>query len=113
MTVLRWVVRVWGKNGQVQLHPQWDEQGCDQPTPVLVQRLRCKDVQSTPTVHLYFLCTLSYPNVLCAKSLQSCLNLCDLMDCSLPGSWVHGILQEKILERVAMPSSRGSSQPVE
>ena len=46
-----------------------------------------------------------------AKSLQSCLTLCDPMDCSLPGSSVHGILQASILEWVAMPSSRGSSQP--
>ena len=33
------------------------------------------------------------------------------MDCSPPGSSVHGILQARILERVAVPSSRGSSQP--
>ena len=46
-----------------------------------------------------------------AKSLQSCLTLCDPMDCSPPGSSVHGILQTRILEWVAMPSSRGSSQP--
>ena len=44
------------------------------------------------------------------KSL-SCLTLCDPMDCSLPGSSVHGILQARILEWVAMPSSKGSSQP--
>ena len=44
-----------------------------------------------------------------AKSLQSCLTLCDSMDCSLPGSSVHGILQARILEWVAMPSSRESS----
>ena len=43
----------------------------------------------------------------CAKSLQSCLALCDSMDCSPPGSSVHGILQARILEWVAMPSSRG------
>ena len=41
--------------------------------------------------------------------LQSCLTLWDLMDCSLPGSSVHGVLQARILEWVAMPSSRGSS----
>ena len=45
----------------------------------------------------------------CAKLLQSCLTLCDPMDCSLPGSCVHGIFQARILEWVAMPSSRGSS----
>ena len=46
----------------------------------------------------------------CAKSLQSCLALCDLMDCSLPGSSVHGILQARILEWADMPYSRGSFQ---
>ena len=39
------------------------------------------------------------------------LTLCDPVDCSPPGSSVHGILQARMLERVAMPSSRGSSQP--
>ena len=47
----------------------------------------------------------------CTKSLQSCPTLCDPMDCSLPGSSVHGTLQARILEWVAMPSSRGSSRP--
>ena len=46
-----------------------------------------------------------------AKSLQLCPTLCDPRDSSLPGSSVHGILRERILERVTMPSSRGSSQP--
>ena len=41
--------------------------------------------------------------------LQSCLTLCDPMDCSLPGSSVHGILQARILEWVAISLSRGSS----
>ena len=36
---------------------------------------------------------------------------CDPMDCSLPGSSVHGILQARILEWVAISFSRGSSQP--
>ena len=48
---------------------------------------------------------------LCAKSLQSSLTLCDPMDCSPPGSSVHGILQARILEQVATPSFRSSSQP--
>ena len=43
--------------------------------------------------------------------MQSCLTLCNPTDHSLPGSSVHGILQAKILEWVAMSSSRGSSQP--
>ena len=47
----------------------------------------------------------------CAKSLQLCLTLCGPMDCSPLGSSVHGILQARISEWVAMPFSRGSSQP--
>ena len=46
-----------------------------------------------------------------AKSLQSHLTLCDPIDGSPPGSPVPGILQARTLEWVAMPSSRGSSQP--
>ena len=44
-------------------------------------------------------------------SFQSCPVLCDPMNYSLPSSSVHGILQARILEWVARPSSRGSSQP--
>ena len=43
-----------------------------------------------------------------AKSLQLCPTLCNPMDCSLSGSSVPGILQAKVLEWVAMSSSRGS-----
>ena len=46
-----------------------------------------------------------------AKSFQSCLTLCDFMECSPPGSSALGILQAGILEWVALPSSRGSSLP--
>ena len=42
---------------------------------------------------------------------QSCLTLCDPMDCSLPGSSVHEIFQVRILEWVVISFSRGSSQP--
>ena len=55
---------------------------------------------------------LCYPNscMLCSV-LQLCPTLCDSVDCSPPGSSVRGILQARILEWVAMPSSRGSSRP--
>ena len=46
--------------------------------------------------------------MLCA---QLCLTLCDLMDCSPPGSSVHGIFQARILEWVVVSYSRGSSLP--
>ena len=45
----------------------------------------------------------------CAKLLQLYLTLGDPMDYSPPSSSIHGILQARILEWVAMPSSRGSS----
>ena len=42
---------------------------------------------------------------------QSCLTLCNPMDCSLPGSSVHGIFQAIVLEWIAISFSRGSSRP--
>ena len=52
------------------------------------------------------------PRVVVAGVLvaQSCLTLCNPMHCSPPGSSVHGILQARILEWVAIPFSRGSSR---
>jgi len=46
-----------------------------------------------------------------AKSLQSCLTLCDPMERSPLGSSVHGILQARIVEWVSIPFSRISSPP--
>ena len=46
-----------------------------------------------------------------ANSLQSCLTLCDPMNCSPPGSSVYGIFQPRILEWIAMTSSKGSPNP--
>ena len=45
------------------------------------------------------------------KVTLSCLTLCDPMDCSSPGSPVHGMLQARILVCVAIPLSRRSSRP--
>ena len=47
----------------------------------------------------------------CAKSLQLYQTVCNPVDHSPPGSSVHGILQERIVEWVAMPSFKGSSTP--
>ena len=55
--------------------------------------------------HLGSLC------IVCVLVTQSCLTLCDPTDCSPPGSSVHGILQARTLEWIAISSSRGSSQP--
>ena len=48
---------------------------------------------------------------LCVLVAQSCLILCDPMDCSPQNSSVHGILQARVLAWIAMPFSRESSQP--
>ena len=50
-------------------------------------------------------------NMLVCMYAQSYLTLCDPMDCSPPGSSVHGIFQASTLEWVAISYSRGSSQP--
>ena len=55
--------------------------------------------------------SIMFHGCMCAKSLQSCLTLGDSMDCIPPGSSVHGILRARILERVAISSSRRSSRP--
>ena len=55
----------------------------------------------------------TWPHLTLVKVLviQSCLTLCDPMDCIPPGSSVHGPLQAGILEWIAIPFSRGSSWP--
>ena len=45
----------------------------------------------------------------CLLVTQSCVTLCDPMDCSLPGSFVQGILQARMLEWIAIVFSRGPS----
>ena len=58
----------------------------------------------TCTNPVYFLSVSKFPLV-----TQSCLTLCDPMDCTPPGSSVHGIFQARILECVAISFSRGYS----
>jgi len=65
----------------------------------------CKESDTTERLHFHF--HFQYHLVLAA---HSCPTL-DTLDCSPPGSSVHGILQARILQWVAMPFSRGSSQP--
>ena len=58
-----------------------------------------------------FLPTITFTRFMKVKVAKSCPTLCDPMDDSPPGSSVHGIFQVRILEWVAVPFSRGSSQP--
>ena len=59
-----------------------------------------------------FASTTSLEKLICAQSLSRIRLFCNSVDCSSPGSSVHGISQARILEWVApMPSSRGSTRP--
>ena len=79
--------------------------------------LKYKAVASTSwivwSLQTYFLSHPLYQQVKSkvVSKAQSCLTLCDPMDCSLPGSSVHGIFQAIVLEWIAISFSRGSSQP--
>ena len=66
----------------------------------LLSNLLIKIVSSTPLESLALCQTV---HLKCAKSLQSCLTLCNPMNCSLPGSSIHGILQARILEGLPCP----------
>ena len=56
-------------------------------------------------------CTHLRPSKSESEVTQSCLTLCDPMDCSLLGSSVHGIFQARLLEWIAISFSRRSSRP--
>ena len=58
---------------------------------------------------LSFKRAVSLDRCCCCLVTKSCLSFCDPVDYSPRGSSIHGILQARILEWVAMPSSRGSS----
>ena len=70
--------------------------------------LTCRQQPSLPVFTWPFSACI---HCFCCSVAKSCLSLCDPMDCSPPGSSVHEILQARILEWVAIPFSRGSSQP--
>ena len=65
-------------------------------------------IEFSPSIHREL---VPGPTTVCVLVSQSCPTLCNPMDCSLPGSSIHGILQARILEWIAISFSRGSSQP--
>ena len=67
----------------------------------------CVFIDTYVYTHVY---TQMYTHV-CVLITQSCLTLCDPMNCSPPGSSVHGISQARKLELAAISFSRGSSWP--
>ena len=75
------------------------------PKSLLFQRLKKLSDSLTPSLQ-----NMSWVVVVVLVP-KSCLTLCDPMDCCLPGSYVQGIIQARILECVAISFSRGSSRP--
>ena len=70
----------------------------------------CMGLQVKENMCFYLGITFSFWQ--CRMSwIQSCPTLCDPVDCSLPGSSIHGILQARVLEWVAISFSRGSFRP--
>ena len=63
---------------------------------------------ATQTQRAKIMCSMKQSE---SEVAQSCPTLCDPMDCSLPGSSVHGIFQARVLEWVAISFSRASSPP--
>ena len=114
LTMLCWFLPYMNMN-QPQVHicllpPEPSSHLPHHPTPVDFHRVPgwvpC-DIQQIPTSYLFYI----YMCVCMSMHLQSCPTLCDPVDCSPPGSSVHGILQARILEWVAISFSRGSYRP--
>ena len=69
-------------------------------------RLRCPQDSPSKNTGVGCHCLLQHMKVKSeSEVIQSCLTLCDTMDCSLPGSSVHGIFQARVLEWVAIAFS--------
>ena len=90
-----------GQNGRCQTfyrEPRMERVGRNEDPPALMlEHPLGRAIMETACVH--------------AKSLQLCSTLFSPVGCKVPGFSVHGILQTSLLEWVAIPSSRGSSQP--
>ena len=87
----------------------WDlpGQGIEPMSPALAGGFFTTDPSGKPLTSLFTKSVSLFTSLV--KVAQSWLTLCNHTNCSPPGSSVHGILQERILEWIAMPSSRGSS----
>ena len=79
------------------------------PTPgdLLDPGIESVTLEAPASAGEFFTTRATWETLVCAKSLQSRLTLCNPMDCHPPGSSVHGILQARILEWVAVSFSRG------
>jgi len=96
----------------------WDKSGpkrriskCKTPEAETVRRPLCQSHRHENPLFNFCVSLVNSNATSIVGVTQSCPTLCDPMGCSSPGSSVHGILQARILEWVAMPSSKGSSRP--
>ena len=128
----------WMWSGKVRVVPSFrhisNESVCQSINPILKSELRfnnsiafCLSMKanylalhssqaftiSVNMAYLILLCCSSFIRIKSYAKSLSRIFLCDPMDCSPPSSSVQGILQARILEWVAMPSSRGSSRPMD
>ena len=103
----------WTKNPPAMRETQEKKQvpSLDQEYPLEEGMSTERVTESETTERLSTAQYLLYVVCMHASLLQSCLTLYDPMDCSPPGSSVHGILHARILEWVAILFSRGSSRP--
>ena len=92
--------------GKLEMCQNGPELGLDPGRPTLGSRV-CASSCGIPCEMDIFKPSL---DIVCAQSLQSCPTLCDPIVYSPSGSYVHGILQARILEW-RLPSPRGSSRP--
>ena len=88
--------------------------------PRVLPGFLCRKVLTTSTTYATYLlpplplCKMcSLARCCCCLVTKSCPTLCDPMDCSPPGSSIHGIPQARVLEWVAISFSRGSAWPLE
>ena len=106
------------RNGAMKIKSQWLQSGKEYwDNTVLSKISSCwacihKNMENLLKCRSWFSISEAKPESESVSGVaQSCPSLCDLVDCSPPGSSVHGILQTRILEWVAISFSRGSSWP--
>ena len=102
-----WVSGVGDGQGSLACFSPWDSKELDM-TEWLNWTEESDDTSPTLGLEVWQGGAVAIP-CMCVQLLQSCLTLCNFVDCSPPSSSAHGILQARILEWVAMPFSRGSS----
>ena len=111
-TEIRLIIFFAAKDGET-LYSKQKRSDCGSDHELLIAkfRLKLKKVGKTTMPFRYDLNQIPYNYTMSSEVAQSCLTLCDPIECSLSGSSIHGIFQARVLEWIAVSFSRGSSQP--